>query len=128
MNGIKKVAALLGAAGGALVLIALLLLGANSVLLTYKGAVDKCGREGPYLADSEPGTRLVDGSFSKWPIARECRYVTPSGSLESALTPDAWTRTAWVYGPGATGLLLLAAGALLIPTVRRASVPSGQRM
>ncbi|NIJ06338.1 hypothetical protein [Frigoribacterium faeni] len=80
---------------------------AARLLYVYKGATYKCAVEGPYLDHSSIETQLVSGSFSAWPLGRECTYMTASVIETARGAADAWILTWLTYGPAALGLLLV---------------------
>ncbi|ROS51674.1 hypothetical protein [Frigoribacterium sp. PhB24] len=86
------------------------------LLYVYKGATYKCAVEGPHLERSQIETQLVSGSFSAWPIARECTYVTGSVVETTRGTDDTWLLTGFLYAPALLGLLLLVIA--IVRTVR----------
>ena len=80
---------------------------AARLLFVYKGATYKCAVEGPYLDHSSIETQLVSGSFSAWPLGRECTYMTASVIETARGAADAWILTWLTYSPAALGLLLV---------------------
>jgi len=80
---------------------------AARLLFVYKGATYKCAVEGPYLDHSSIETQLVSGSFSAWPLGRECTYMTASVIETARGAADAWILTGLTYGPAVLGLLLV---------------------
>ena len=105
-----------GLAGAALIAASGALFLAVRLLYVYKGATYKCAVEGPYLEDPQFQTRLVSGSFSAWPLARECTYVTGSVIETTRGTDDTWLLTGFTYAPALLGLTLLVIA--MVRTVR----------
>lgn len=105
-----------GLAGAALIAASGALFLAVRLLYVYKGTTYKCAVEGPYLEDSQFQTHLVSGSFSAWPLARECTYVTGSVIETTRGTTDTWLLTGSTYAPALLGLVLLVIA--IVRTVR----------
>ena len=93
---------------------------AARLLYVYKGATYKCAVEGPYLDHSSIETQLVSGSFSAWPLARECTYMSGAVIETTRGADDAWILTGLTYGPALMGLLVV------IRVVRAAEVRRGR--
>jgi len=105
-----------GLAGAALIAASGALFLAVRLLYVYKGATYKCAVEGPYLEDPQFQTQLVSGSFSAWPLARECTYVTDSVIETTRGTADTWLLTGFTYAPALLGFMLLVIA--IVRTVR----------
>jgi len=105
-----------GLAGAALVAASGALFLGVRLLYVYKGATYKCTVEGPYLEYAQIETQLVSGSFSAWPLARECTYMTATVIETTRGTADTWLLTGLIYAPALVGLLLLVIA--MVRTVR----------
>jgi len=105
-----------GLAGAALIAASGALFLGVRLLYVYKGATYKCAVEGPYLDNSQFRTHLISGSFSAWPLARECTYVTGSVIETTRGTADTWLLTGFTYAPALLGLMLIVIA--MVRTVR----------
>jgi len=77
------------------------------LIYVYKGATYKCAVDGPFLGHSSGEAQLVSGSFSTWPLGRECIYMSGAVIETTRGAGDAWILTGLTYGPALIGLLLV---------------------
>lgn len=86
----------------------------------YKGADYKCLVEGPSspLAEISERPGLVTGSFSLWPLGRECTWRRADGTGTVSVNSGNWAAT----GFAASAALLSLAGAGLAASARRRSL------
>jgi hypothetical protein len=110
-----------GVAGVALLVASATLFLAARLLYVYKGATYKCAVEGPYLEHAYVETQLVSGSFSAWPLARECTYMSGAVIETTRGADDAWILTGLTYGPAVVGLLLVL-GVVRAAVIRRGRI------
>jgi hypothetical protein len=96
-----------GVTGIALFVASATLFLAARLLYVYKGATYKCAVEGPFLGHSSGEAQLVSGSFSTWPLGRECTYMSGAVIETTRGAGDAWILTGLTYGPALIGLLLV---------------------
>jgi H+/Cl- antiporter ClcA len=94
----------------ALIVFTLVYLGA-----TYQGLDYKCWTAGPRspLAEISEDPAVVTGSFSYWPIGRECEWRRAGGD-GTVVVPSDWAGTGAVLLP-----LLIALGGLFLIGLRR---------
>jgi len=88
------------------------------LVYVYKGATYKCAVEGPFLAHPSGEAQLLSGSFSTWPLGRECTYMSRAVVETMRGAGDAWILTGLTYGPAVIGLLLVI-GAIRAAVLRR---------
>ncbi|GAA3878059.1 hypothetical protein GCM10022381_20610 [Leifsonia kafniensis] len=83
----------------------------------YKGADYKCMVEGPRspLAEISERPGIVTGSFSLWPLGRECTWLRADGAGTVAVDSGNWVAT----GFAASALVLALVGGGLVASSRR---------
>jgi len=107
-----------GLAGVALLVASATFFLAIRLVYVYKGATYKCAVEGPFLGHSSGEAQLVSGSFSTWPLGRECTYMSGAVIETTRGADDAWILTGLAYGPAVVGLLLVI-GVVRAAVIRR---------